>query len=372
MTYRSRSGGPQKTHRKGKNAKKVPKLHHPPAGGVGDAVGESASESAEDSSSGSRFNTLEDEEILAVMRDALQGTLDAPDFRTKVQTAKGLLYERKWLELFTDEGLLEAYAGRWGPSRALCFRDLMGRLAEVRGVFVGEGEDSDEEEDGEGQEDSGEQEVHDEQEDSNEQEDEQQDTSPPPTHILSLGGGAGSELLAVAALAASSPHRRALHWTGADIGSWSSVLQKLDTAVQAKWDIPTTFTFVKGDILATPSPIFTPPPDLTTLFFTLAELFAQSREGTLALLRRLTDATTPGALLLVADSASDIAELPLGKDGRTWPIYMVLDVALKQGWERIRAEDSCWFRLGELGPVGRNWPAKLENCRYWYRLYRRV
>ena len=39
-------------------------------------------------------------------------------------------------------------------------------------------------------------------------------------------------------------------------------------------------------------------------------------------------------------------------------------------WELVESSDSRWFRLAE--GVGAGWPVKLENTRYWLRLYRRL
>ena len=55
---------------------------------------------------------------------------------------------------------------------------------------------------------------------------------------------------------------------------------------------------------------------------------------------------------------------------------MVLDAVLLgeggegAGWETVRSEDSRWYRLPEGADAG--WPVKLENTRYWMRLYRRL
>jgi 25S rRNA (uracil2843-N3)-methyltransferase len=57
---------------------------------------------------------------------------------------------------------------------------------------------------------------------------------------------------------------------------------------------------------------------------------------------------------------------------------MVLDAMLlgmkyedgKNKWRKVESEDSRWYRLAE--GVADSWPVKLENTRYWYRLYRRV
>jgi 25S rRNA (uracil2843-N3)-methyltransferase len=359
MTHRSRSGGPTRT--KAGQKKKAGKLHHPPsrdapaAGPESEAGSESESESKPAAAAvieeedavlpASAFRTPDDLDLLNILRWALHACVHSVDFTADVQKVKALLYERKWLELFTDPALLDAYAGRWVPSRALAFRQMMAEIRGVRGLFCGAVDEA-----AEGKE------------------------TPAPKHILAIGGGAGSELLAVAALSAS---RAPIHWTGVDIGDWSSVLTRIEAAARDKWAISprARFDFIETDVLASTAfmePL--PAPDLTTIFFTLTELLSQNRAGTLALLRKITDKAQPGSLLLVADSASDIAEFPLGKDGRTWPVYMVLDalVGVLKGWEKVRASDSTWFRLDEEVVAGARWPCKLENARYWMRLYRRV
>jgi 25S rRNA (uracil2843-N3)-methyltransferase len=419
MTHRSRSGGPPKKRTQTK--KRGPKLHHPPAHEEREEEGErpeAIGEEEEDAGvpPASHFAQPTNDEVLTVLRWALLDTLNSDEFPALVQRAKGLLFERKWLELFTDPALLDAYAGRWVPSRALCFRDLMAGIRDVRRVFTDEAAGA---LDGEA---SGDEEVEPAEEDTQEPAGEDaQPTGEAPsaavpagpqerTHILSLGGGAGSELLAVAALASRGGRIR---WTGVDVGAWGGVISRIEAAARDRWQLDAAFTFIEGDLLAapglptpdasptaeafappppspplTPHPAFTAPafaaipalarvpaPDITTLFFTLTELLSQNRARTVALLRAVTAATPRGGLLLVADSASDIAEFPLGKDGRTWPVYMVLDAIVGAiskagadgGWEKVRSEDSRWFRLG-----AERWPCKLENARYWLRVYRRV
>lgn len=345
MTHRSRSGGP--TRGKAGKAGKGRKLHHPPSRDAPAAPEpESESESEEEDDAvlpAAAFAEPDDVEVLNILRSALYSSLHSVDFSADVQKVKGLLYERKWLELFTDPALLDAYAGRWVPSRALCFRTLMAEIRAVRALFcAGEAEDDDDD----------------------------KAASPAPKRILAIGGGAGSELLAVAALASTG--RGHIHWTGVDIGDWSSILERIEAAARDKWALNATFEYVATDVLA--GTAFVGTPDLTTIFFTLTELLAQNRAKTLALLRAITDATPVGGLLLVADSASDIAQFPLGKDGRTWPVYMVLDALLGviKGWEKVRSHDSTWFRLDEDVVNAARWPCKLENARYWMRMYRRV
>jgi 25S rRNA (uracil2843-N3)-methyltransferase len=355
------------------------------------------------------------------------------------------------LEVFTDPRLLEAYAARWVPSRAVCYRELMAALPELREVLLGlEGDAKSGGSEGRNDVDgieSGDSDDSDEDQDKDEEvrggdkavtelsqratklrvsdgartaldanTDDSQDTtsaeasssSAPSGHVLSLGGGAGSELLALASVLKAAPpslkgKERAWSWTGLDIGSWGAVLDEFSNALRAEWQLDLPATYIQGDMLASlpsttsdapPStgrpedePSHRPvdissiltakPPTLITLLFTLTELFSQSRPATLRFLHLITAHVPPGTLLLVADSASDISEFAIGSAGRKWPVWMILDMALttrQEGkgaeWEKVRGEDSRWYRLPE--GVGAGWPVKLENTRYWYRLYRRA
>ena len=371
MTHRSRAGGPARPRRQGINSQTNAKPRAP-----------NASTSQHSNAPPPPLTTTldipphpllaqpTDQAILTVIHRALRETVESPEFLPTVQRLKSLLYQRKWLEVFGDEGLLEAYAGRWVPSRALCFRELFVCLRPVRDLFTlrtregeGEGEGEDEDED---------------------------DTVSGSTEILSLGGGAGSELLAFAAVIQAchtqsrygkgkAPAR--ISWTGIDMGAWQPTLEKLEKALQAEWDLaPLLKTeYIRSNLLdpadSSLSNILTrSQPRLITLLFTLTELLAQSRSQTISVLHLITKLTTPGTLLLVIDSASDISEFEVGSEGRKWPVWMILDAVLGAGggekWETVRSEDTTWYRLSE--GVGAAWAAKLENTRYWMRLHRRL
>ncbi|WRT69407.1 uncharacterized protein IL334_006392 [Kwoniella shivajii] len=444
MTFRSRAGGPAKK-RGAKKHTHTRKLHHPPPPPVEEQPPPPPPSSLPLPSSleSGPFNPP-DSEILALLHRALHQTVSSDEFVPTVQRIKGLLYDKKWLEVFCGpESVLESYAGRWVPSRACSFRELMDKL--VGEVFNGQGasglaeqmgnlavdedesEEDDDEEPEEGEEEGGEGEGEGDADSEEEREAEDEDNNeadgkglpassqqpqstsgdsiPRPTHhILSLGGGAGSELLAVTALIRSvqinRPHSHPKWtWTGIDIGNWHNVLKKMEDAVKIDWKIDSDMLeveYIKGDLLAlpptssstatstseeskTPSGIdlanilITKPPKLITLFFTLTELLSQSRPKTLSLIKTLTEHSPPGTPFLIVDSASDISDFSLGPEGRKYPVYMVIDALLSskgRGWEKVRGEDSRWFRFDE--GVGAGWKVKLENTRYWYRLYRRI
>jgi len=351
MTHRSRAGGPPrpKSQSKPPSSKSQPKtLNHPPSSS---SSRPHAPSSPTTTSASSFFVSPTDPAILELIHQSLRSTLDSPTFLPAVQHIKSLLYDRRWLEVFGNETLLPTYVGRWVPSRALCFRELLGSLSEVMEIFEGD--------------DDGETRV-----------------------IVSLGGGAGSELIAIAALIHAQAHRSSdngkeracFSWTGADIGAWEPTLDLFSNALRSGWDLAEILstTYTRGDLLspshADLSELLTrSSPNLITLLFTLTELLSQSRPRTISLLRHLTKHTPPGCLFLVADSASDLSSFEIGSEGRKWPVWMVLHAVLLGdggGWETVGSEDSRWYRLPE--GVGAGWPVKLENTRYWMRLYRRV
>lgn len=357
--------------------------------------------------------------ILHLIRHALSPSLDSPDFLPTVQRIKGQLYDRRWLEVFNPppgaegERVLQTYAGRWVPGRVLCFRQMwagaevgelieeqMGLLARTKGKGRAVGPDEDEDKEGkESSCDAGEEGE--------------------PLRIVSIGGGAGSEYLAIAALIQSSinhhlpssplppdrtptlapptPRVPPFSFHAIDIGSWSPVLRSFESSLSSLWSMNPwlSLSFCQTNILnpdSSPSGsspptrtsdtldlsgvsgAFGPPAQIYTLLFTLSELLAQSRAQTIRLFASLTAHAPPGALLVIADAASDISDLSLGGAGRAWPGYMIADELLvgrrgDGGWTKLSGEDSRWFRLEE--GVGADWPVRIENTRYWLRVYRR-
>lgn len=250
--------------------------------------------------------------------------------------------------------------------------------------------------------------------------------------VVMIGAGAGSEVVALggvlgAALASSAssaqdgakPFRRpriAVH--AADQGSWSTLLGKMEAELHEEWPAlegdETTgggfgVNFVRGDILAAapaPSPLSTsadepaapsstsptaaadalglpfssPSLRLITICFTITELLLQSRLSTLRLLSSISRSAPSGTLLLIVESAS-LALIPLGKEGRTYPLGTLLDHALcgAQGdgaWETVKSEDAKWYRMPDgadevYNAGGQGAIVKLENSRVVLRLFKK-
>ncbi|GAA5842069.1 hypothetical protein JCM9279_002773 [Rhodotorula babjevae] len=251
--------------------------------------------------------------------------------------------------------------------------------------------------------------------------------------VVMIGAGAGSEVVALggvlgAALVSSAssakdgakPFRRpriAVH--AADQGSWSTLLGKMEAELRTEWPAlegdETTgrgfgVNFVRGDILAAapapsssstststdepaaPStsptaaadvlglPFSSPSLRLITICFTITELLLQSRLSTLRLLSSISRSAPSGTLLLIVESAS-LALIPLGKEGRTYPLGTLLDHALcgTQGdgaWDTVRSEDAKWYRMPDgadevYNAGGQGAIVKLENSRVVLRLFKK-
>ncbi|OGM48466.1 hypothetical protein ABOM_002441 [Aspergillus bombycis] len=257
------------------------------------------------------------------------------DIKTLVQTIKSHLYNRDFDSAFTDanEDLLRAYALRWSASRALgyagVFRSLLKVLMQQDGGLM---------------------------------------SSTGSNHVVCIGGGAGAEIVALAAAwrdsvggveradalsagaAPKSLSHPALSVTAVDIADWSSVVDRLSYTIRSPAVMGTkshpapllnlgkggdgekegedaagfAVRFKRSDVLSISEEqlkdlLHLGPSDkgnttvMVTLMFTLNELFSTSMAKTTAFLLRTTDLVRPGTLLLVVDSPGSYSTLKLGK-----------------------------------------------------------
>lgn len=321
------------------------------------------------------------------------------DTKSLIQTIKAHLYQRDFDSAFAEAGeeLLRAYALRWSAARALgyagIFKAVMGWMGEEElGGKVS-------------------------------------------TRAVCLGGGAGAEIVALAAawrdlegislgekedcaksVATESSPRLSI--AAVDIADWSIVVDRLSKTITSP-NVPTQktskyqppllnshdgtdlfVTFSRKDVLGlaesdlkdlilgttttTASPSPSPPPSLLiTLMFTLNELFTAHMAKATGLLLQMTEILPTGAVLLVVDSPGSYSTLKLGKgkDGaaqeRQYPMKFLLDHTLlsvaKGKWERVLTQDSRWWRRD----VARlryevGEGAGLEDMRYQVHVYRRL
>lgn len=273
------------------------------------------------------------------------------DTKSLIQTIKSHLYQRDFDSAFTDAGedLLRAYALRWSAARALGYAGLFrGVLGWMRA-------------------------SQDKSRDINSARTSRRGTG---TRVVCIGGGAGAEIVALAAAwrdlasnteveglgqrvagasleeggnrgehTAQGENHVGAEFSGlsvaaVDIADWSSVVERLSSTISSA-DVPTPSTskyqaplvlqggvsvsFRRTDVLTLPeqdlkdvilenhTEAFAAGSLLVTLMFTLNELFSTSMAKATGLLLRMTDILSPGAVLLVVDSPGSYSTLKLGK-----------------------------------------------------------
>jgi len=336
-----------------------------------------------------------------------------------IQEVKQHLYNRDFVNAFGKEALLEAYAIRWSPCRALAYADVLNSsphiLAALTSKTLGLNRKS-----------ASPQRTPKIRSEEHELITEIDGVRKP--KVVCIGGGAGAELLAFAGLlscasAASDsdlagkafdPRGPGVGFdvTAVDIADWSRVLGLLYTGITiapefskyaSKVDQDTRralvdpsnlrMNFLKQDVLKMDVSQLGPllqDCDLVTFMFTLNELYSTSMSATTNLLLTMTHLLEPGSLLLVVDSPGSYSTVSVGKDSgdgeaaaqRKYPMQWLLNHTLleaaatasskrdekDQRWEIVEECESRWFRL----PDGLRYPIDLEDMRYQYHLYRRI
>ncbi|KAL8292188.1 hypothetical protein RQP46_001654 [Phenoliferia psychrophenolica] len=268
--------------------------------------------------------------LLALLSELSAPILADPKWTVHIQALKAALYDKEYEKAFggDDDTFRRVYAARWVPSRAIVYRKVFVEMG-LRDLLKAGGD------------------------------------------VVCLGGGAGSEVLALGSLLSTPSVTTApVRITTYDSADWSSVLNTQVAALSAA--APTlnlTLTPLTHDILSLPLPSFPAAPTLITLLFTASELFLQSRPATVALLAHLSQTCPSNTHLLVVESAA-LALVPVGKDGRTYPMETLLDHALGKTWEIVDEQDKKWYRMPE--GAADCYPLKLENTRVLLRLYKKA
>ena len=339
--------------------------------------------------------------VLDIFRNTFEPRFES-GFPEIVQQIKQHLYNRDFKTAFGQKSFLDVYAMRWSPSRALAYTQIFWET--LSNYHLGNNRDPGD--------------------------------LPPTTlqvqsasskPIICIGGGAGAELVALAASLhlishpcadLNGPEDKAGSSSSSfsiksiDIADWSMVLEELHSCMTAAPPISKysssaakaanaalvspaacTLSFMQEDILnwrnADLATVFADA-DLVTLMFTLNELYSTSISLTTSLLLSLTTLLAPGALLLVVDSPGSYSTVNVGKtsgpddDGsrKSYPMQWLLDHTLLESaaiatssnasaerrWEKLESKQSEWLRLSsEL-----RYPVALEDMRYQLHLYRHL
>ncbi|KAK6339156.1 hypothetical protein TWF718_008579 [Orbilia javanica] len=311
--------------------------------------------------------------------------LFTPELPQIIQSVKHSLYLRDYVAAFDSPQKLQAYVVRWSVARALAYFDMIsgGWWSEhVTHIFTST-------------------------------------TAATPPNNLSItcvGGGAGAEIVGIAAAysflnssssPSSSPQR--LDLTLLDFATWAPITDSLYTTLITDSSRDPT----KPDIFLDKSrfsakchqqDVLTPLSDTTissmasadivTILFTAGELYSQSPTATTKFLMSLHALTKPGALLVVVDSAGGFEDLDvLNKkknssknndntqtnsnptDGAIggYKLGFLLDKTLtnREQWQTVVSHDAKWWRVPQqLKDIG-GYPLELENMRCLIRVYRR-
>ncbi|EGV61268.1 25S rRNA (uracil(2843)-N(3))-methyltransferase [Yamadazyma tenuis] len=277
--------------------------------------------------------------IVDLFSQSFQRILDSPDLPEFIQVVKGSLYERQFLEAFDDDNKRFAYAARWTPARSLAYASLFSSLEPVKGLF----EDPDS-----------------------------------TTSVLCVGGGAGGELVGLASVFCRLKEHNSTSTSNlvvkiVDIADWSAIVTNVTKYMQQNWlykPEKLTTQFIHKDILGNGFSAYGDL-DLITLMFTTNELFSEKRAETIRFLQTLNRSCKQGAHLLIAESAGSYSHITVGT--KKFPVQFIIDTVLlgKQGedtgaWDLVDQSDSCWYRIDEKEV---DYPMKLENMRFFYRLY---
>lgn len=305
------------------------------------------------------------QKCLNIFRDAL---LSGDNDAAILQEVKGHLYKRDFATAFGKDEYLKVYAARWSSSRALGYIQI---FDDIQNEIL-EGQDETE-----------------------------------TLRMVCLGGGAGAELIAIAAWLHQHQQNEedskiSVQALFLDVAAWdtpfSTLYDALDKpAVLSKYASAAVKAanvallsegtlkaqFQQGDVLDIDddekSAALYGSADLITLMFTLNELYSTSVPKTQKMLTRVTEATHPGAHLLVVDSPGSYSTVSINGAEKKYPMQWLLDHTLlgtqqkrgeeemKAKWEKVASYDSRWFRV----PEGLEYRMELENMRYQIHLYRR-
>lgn len=286
--------------------------------------------------------SLQSNDVLKLFQDSFRYLLASENLQSFIQLVKGDLYNRDYIKAFGDDDRRMAYSARWTPSRSLCYSSLLSSLEQVRDTITNKD-----------------------------------------CNVLCVGGGAGAELTGLCSVFAHSrdfykkdKYKSNLSIRLVDIADWSMVVGKLTNEIKKNWlyNEPASLDvqFSHEDILSADfESLNLQSLNLITLFFTTNELFAEEKAKSIRFFQNLSKFTASGCYLLISESAGSYSYITVGT--KKFPIQFLIDTILlgkgNEGgdWELINQSDSCWYRCDK----DYEYPLKLENMRFFFRLYRK-
>ncbi|KAJ9661182.1 hypothetical protein H2198_002126 [Neophaeococcomyces mojaviensis] len=340
--------------------------------------------------------------ILNTFTTAFPVAEDADELKHITQEVKGHLFNRDFSAAFGQPSYLQAYALRWSAARALGYSHILthaGRdfllvpfnTVETPGTTKTIEHSS-----------------------QNQQDPDSSSELLLSTRVLCIGGGAGAEIVALAAAGKHLHLQSCLEIIAVDSADWSASVKQLFSAFSTPPPLSmyaseaarvrpenrplvedsskVSVSFIHQDVLEWQNEsmkMTTQGVSLCTIMFTLNELFSTSLPKTTSFLLRLTNLMRTGSYLLVVDSPGSYSELQLGKEKQApaeegsaptkkYPMKWLLDHTLLSvagkdedtKWEKVESEDSLWYRIDQKDRL--KYPVELENMRYQLHLYRKI
>lgn len=288
-------------------------------------------------------HSLSPTKVIDLFLENFKYILASENLQDMIQQVKGELFKRDYLSAFNSDDKRYAYVARWTPARALAYSSLFASLEPIRKLF----EDPDRK-----------------------------------SHVLCVGGGAASELVGLSSVFCSlkqpcgdSPSN--LEIDVIDIADWSKIVGNLAGFMKSHWlydELKLNANFILGDVLTkSPGDLKLPELDLITLLFTTNELFCEQKTETIKFLHTLSANCRKGALLLITESAGSYSHITVGL--KQFPVQFLIDAILvgrpgaeNGAWTIVDQSESCWYRINDKEV---SYPVKLENMRFFYRLYQR-
>ncbi|KAH3681033.1 hypothetical protein WICMUC_000014 [Wickerhamomyces mucosus] len=291
--------------------------------------------------------SLPPRDILKLFFDSFHLLFQSSNLEVFIQGVKGHLFNREYIEAFNNDDKRMAYCCRWTPSRALAYSSLFASLGEIKQLIQSQN-----------------------------------------ANVLSIGGGAGGELAALCSILTKSivddgkSEELDFNIDLVDIADWGKIITKLHSEIRKTWFGNNKFedsiriNFKQHDILNNDFNLSTY--DFITLVFTTNELFKENKKKSLQFFQGLNKNCKPGTLLLITESAGSYSHIEIGS--KKFPIQFLIDTILlgknyqknpdEGDWELINESDSCWYRIGN-DQQEFEYPLKLENMRFFFRLYRK-
>ncbi|GMF02527.1 unnamed protein product [[Candida] boidinii] len=168
-----------------------------------------------------------------------------------------------------------------------------------------------------------------------------------------------------------------------DIANWGNIINDIDTYVNDNWIKPNNINtavnkvelkFDNKDVLKmSHEELNLKSLNLITSMFTTNELISESKLETIKFLKTLSTYCSKNCLFLIVESAGSYSNVSIGS--KQFPVFFLIDMILcgKRGdessgaWEIVDENDSIWYRVNK----DIDYILKLENMRFFYRLYRK-